>query len=269
MANVLGVTTDTISRWENNRYPTIKRENAEKLAQAIEVELAEILRKEESETPAHEVSLPDGSRHRRRQVLISALLALLLSVAFVWVRQMGAVPMAERRLPGFGAPNEVIPVQLRISRKDAATGLIVKERLPADWRFLSSLPPAASSQAASGEVKWLIPPGSGPLRISYSVRISPAAVLKSTAAFTGEVLAPVGGITRGRSCGGDRSLTVDGVHWADRNGDGRIDDDEIMPAYYLTEEMKGLGLDWKIIEAIWSGRGYRWDPAGEAFTVVR
>jgi hypothetical protein len=24
--------------------------------------------------------------------------------------------------------------------------------------------------------------------------------------------------------------------------------------------MKGLGLDWKTIESIWSGKGYRWNP---------
>jgi type IV pilus assembly protein PilC len=51
--------------------------------------------------------------------------------------------------------------------------------------------------------------------------------------------------------------------------DGRIDDDEIMPAYYLSEEMKGLGLDWKTIEAIWSGKGYRWDARARAFEAVK
>ena len=35
VASVVGVTTDTISRWENNRYPTRKRDNAQKVAGAI------------------------------------------------------------------------------------------------------------------------------------------------------------------------------------------------------------------------------------------
>ena len=43
VSKVVGVTTDTISRWENNRYPTIKRDNALKLAEALEVEVEEIL----------------------------------------------------------------------------------------------------------------------------------------------------------------------------------------------------------------------------------
>ena len=54
VASVVGVTTDTISRWENNRYPSIKRDNAEKLAVALEVELEEILKQEEPEAPPTE-----------------------------------------------------------------------------------------------------------------------------------------------------------------------------------------------------------------------
>ena len=37
LSTVVGVTTDTISRWENRHYQSIKLENAEKLAQALEV----------------------------------------------------------------------------------------------------------------------------------------------------------------------------------------------------------------------------------------
>ena len=47
ISTVVGVTTDTISRWENKRYPSIKEENALKLADALEVSLEQILEKEE------------------------------------------------------------------------------------------------------------------------------------------------------------------------------------------------------------------------------
>ena len=43
VATVVGVTTDTISRWENRRYPNIKKENAVKLAEALEAQMADIL----------------------------------------------------------------------------------------------------------------------------------------------------------------------------------------------------------------------------------
>ena len=64
-------------------------------------------------------------------------------------------------------------------------------------------------------------------------------------------------------------MRIAGIHWADRNGDGRIDDEEIMPAYYLSEEMKGLDLDWKTIETIWSGKAYRWDAGSHQFQVIK
>ena len=269
VASVVGVTTDTISRWENNRYPTIKRDNAEKLASALEVELTEILQREEAKT----VEEPPPASEKARRVLILAVVVAtlaLLAGGAVYFRQLHATPVAERRLPRFGAPGEIIPVQLRMSRHDAtATGLIIRERLPSGWRLVNSMPPATTAQGPFEEVKWLIPPGSGPIIISYTVQIPLAAGLKTTASFEGEIVAHGGEITRREACGGDRSLTVAGVHWADKNGDGRIDDDEIMPAYYRTEEMKGLGLDWKVIEAIWSGKGYRWDSHKGEFEVVR
>lgn len=269
VASVVGVTTDTISRWENNRYPTIKRDNAEKLADALEVELAEILKSAEISPPREELPVPGKKRGRRlAAVALGVILAILAGA--VLVRCLVPPLAAERKLPRFGAPGEIIPVQVKVSRKRGETeGFIIKERLPAGWRLVASLPPAAAGQAATDEVKWLIPGGSGQVTVSYTVEISPYASLKTVAVFDGSVVAHTGGLTRAESVGGDRSMTVAGVHWADTNGDGRIDDNEIMPAYYLSEEMKGLGLDWPTIETIWSGKGYRWDGEQRRFVVVK
>ncbi|MCM2359830.1 MAG: helix-turn-helix domain-containing protein [Geobacteraceae bacterium] len=271
VASVVGVTTDTISRWENNRYPSVRRDNAEKLAAALEVELAEILRREEAEPPVEEAPPAPPRKERRRALLLFLAGAALLAAAALFLfRRPFAVPMAERQLPRFGAPGKVIPVQVRISRREpSVTGLIVRERLPPGWRLVNAIPPAATGQADAEEVKWLIPAGSGAATIFYTVRVPRAAALQTTAGFSGEVVAHGGGVTRRGSSGGDRTVTVAGVHWADENGDGRIDDDEIMPAYYLTEEMKGLGLDWRTIEAVWSGGGYRWDPRSGEFEARR
>ena len=51
VATAVEVTTDTVSRWENKRYPTIKKENGLKLAEALEVELSEILDSTETSPP--------------------------------------------------------------------------------------------------------------------------------------------------------------------------------------------------------------------------
>jgi transcriptional regulator with XRE-family HTH domain len=270
VASVVGVTTDTISRWENNRYPTIKRDNAEKLANALEVELEDILRREEQGEDSEAALLPQvQSGQRRTLIIILGATVLLMAAVFVLSRHLFAIPVAERNLPAFGAPGEVIPVQIKIVRKESGTkGFIAKERLPAGWRFVASQPPAVGKTGAE-ELKWLVPAGTGTVTISYTVQIPPETALKTSALFTGEVVAHVGEISRRAFCEGDTMVTVDAVHWADDNGDGRIDDDEIMPAYYLTEGMKGLGLDWEEIEAIWSGKGYRWDSQQKKFEIIR
>lgn len=273
VASVVGVTTDTISRWENNRYPTIKRDNAEKLAAALEVELTEILQQEgrEEEIPAPITEPASAPQGRLWLLPVLALVGVLVALAALFLTRQAAAPaVAVRWLPHFATPGEIIPVQLKISRSASnPRGFIVKERLPAGWRLVSAVPAPAAGQQAASELKWLIPSGSSPVTISYTVRPSPDSPLQTTATFAGSIVIHGDGETRSGAIGDNQAITVAGIHWADQNGDGRIDDNEIMPAYYLTEEMKGLGLDWKTIEAIWSGKGYRWDGEKKEYVVVK
>lgn len=272
VANVVGVTTDTISRWENNRYPTIRRDNAEKLAGALEVNLTELFETGASVAPpVEEVSAPQGNGNgKKRTALLVLAILLVVAAGLLIFSRLSPHPVAVRMLPRFGAPGEIIPVQIKVSRTGANTGgFIIRERFPPGCRLVASLPPPAAWQADAEEVKWLISGGSGPVTVSYTVQVSPSTSLNSAAAFTGSILARAEGFSRTESIGGDRIVRVAGVHWADANGDGRIDDNEIMPAYYLTEEMKGLGLDWKTIEAIWSARGYVWDREKKDFVVIK
>lgn len=265
VANVVGVTTDTISRWENNRYPSIKRDNAEKLAAALEVELAEILRSVEP-TP---LEPPAPSRPLLLPALAFALGFLLLAGIVLLYLSGRPSLAATRTLPPFAAPGEIIPVQIKLNlRKGDFRGLIVKERLPAGWWLVKAAPEGTLSSNGAQEIKWLIPGDAGKVTISYTVLIPASATLRSIAQFSGEVVAEAGQKARSFPTSGAARSTVAPVHWADDNGDGMIDDNEIIPAFYLTDEMKGLGLDWKTIEAIWSGKGYAWDRQ-RGFTVKR
>lgn len=264
VANVVGVTTDTISRWENNRYPSIKRDNAQKLADALEVSLGEILRQD----PPAQVA--DGAEAAKRMLLLSGLAALLLLlVLFFYARRPASAPVAVRWVPRYAAPGEIVPVQIKVARRtDNPFGFILKEKLSAGMRLVSSLPPSSAAESSGSEVKWLVPSGGTPATISYSLRIPAPPALGQKAKLKGEVVLHGGESNRTEAVGGSSEIRIGGYHWADGNGDGRIDDDEIMPAYYICDEMKELGLDWKVIEAIWSGKGYRWD-AKNGYTVLK
>lgn len=270
VASVVGVTTDTISRWENNRYPSVKRDNAEKLAQALEVSLEDILRREEATE-----EIPDENQTEPplpRRWLLPAVILLLAGASILGIVLFrGTAPglKAERTLPPYSAPGQILPVQVKVERPaEGGSGFILKERIPSGWRFVSATPPV-TGEAGTREIKWLIPAGAGAMTISYTL-LSPREIpLKTAVDFGGEVVRSDEGGTRREPVGGAARVTVAGIHWADVNGDGRIDDNEIMPAYYLTEEMKGLGLDWKTIETIWTGAGYTWNGKLKTFEVVR
>lgn len=271
VANVVGVTTDTISRWENNRYPTIKRDNAEKLASALEVPLEEILRQEEEPVPAAEPVPISEERGWKKWVVLALLVITAVAVGgFLLFKPEPGPPLAVRLLPGFAAPAAVVPVQVKVERKDETVqGYVVKERLPAGWKLVKASPSPAAGQVTAEEIKWLVPGGTGTFIISYTALIPAQAKMESEADFGGTIVISRTEKNSTQAIRGDSRIRMAGRHWADSNGDGVIDDTEIMPAYYLTEEMKDFGLDWKTIEIIWSSKGYRWDSATRQFVTVK
>ncbi len=58
LATSVEVTTDTISRWENKRYPAIKKENGLKLAETLGVELNDILESDDKQEDVEQVVVP-------------------------------------------------------------------------------------------------------------------------------------------------------------------------------------------------------------------
>ena len=68
--------------------------------------------------------------------------------------------------------------------------------------------------------------------------------------------------------GGPDTLAAAPYHWADRNRDHRIDDDEILAAYDEFGGIDGLDTGLDEVENLWMGSGYRWDAQGHRFQVV-
>ena len=128
LATYVGVTTDTISRWENKRYQTIKQSNAIKLAEALEVDLDVILDTgqvdlEPQGKPVEQGSIPGPGQALpmldRKKLLLGTFLFVFLLIAvsyFFLNKQPKSTPVArlvtaERIFPPHCAPNQLLPVR--------------------------------------------------------------------------------------------------------------------------------------------------------------
>ena len=267
VSKVVGVTTDTVSRWENNRYPSMRRDNALKLAEALEVPLDELLRRPMA---APEQAPPPKNL---MPLVIASVLAVVVTVGLLlvvlWQTGRQSLPpasiTAERILPHFAAPGSDIPVQVKLTQRADDSGFILREYLPKGWKLLQANPPASSVDNDNGMVRWIVKAGDGRDRIVYLVQVGASAASGSYGIFQGEVVAGAVDVKSAVPVNGDGRVAVAPVMWADQNGDGRIDDSEMLQASYTVEDMAGVKIDWLELEHLWNAGGYRWDKSRQRF----
>lgn len=287
VATAVQVTTDTISRWENRRYPTIKRENALKLAEALEVDLAEILEKlPESERGNTIQDPPDqqlqsttteplppqkqrGAPARWPILLLSATISALIALAgwfFLTVDKAQEVMVTARRnLPSHCIPGQPFPVSIEVNvQSDKPLAFIVKEQLPAGAQAGRAMPSASSSGKSGSILKWL-QKAHGILPFIYIATIEEP--YHEDDEFTGGIASNEQSNTS-HPIIGDSTIMVSSHHWADRNRDNKIDDSEILTVYDQFGEIEELGLDLDLIEEIWLGSGYSWNPATKNYEIL-
>jgi transcriptional regulator with XRE-family HTH domain len=271
VSKVVGVTTDTISRWENNRYPSMRRENALKLSEALEIPVEELLRKP---LPVPEVAPPE--KKLWPWIIGGMLVAVMLTgTLVVLAAKMNRQPpppasiTAERILPNFAAPGAAIPVQVRMTQRSGEGGFILREYLPKGWKLLQSDPPASSLDNDNGMVRWIVKAGDNRERIAYLVEVDRGAKAGSVGTFQGEVVAGSGESQAAVPVQGAGRAAVAPILWADLNGDGRIDDGEMLQASHTVDDMAGVHIDWLDLERLWNAGGYRWDEGKSRFVPVK
>lgn len=276
VAKVVGVTTDTISRWENNRYPTVKRENALRLAEALEVSVTLLVQGHEDAGNLGEV--PVAARSPRRLWLGLAALVIVMAVAAIafLVFYRGQAPpvqsalTAQRLLAAYGAPGNIVPVRVRIDTAGESRGFILREHFPPGWKLIESSPPASSIDNEEGTARWMVKPGENRTVITYLLRVDPREEMGVVSRFQGEVVvSSAGGKNPPSSVLGATELNVSPILWADLNADSSVDDAEMLDASYVVEEMSGVHLDWKQLESIWDAGKYRWDGETQQFLPVK
>jgi hypothetical protein len=281
MATAVGVTTETISRWENRRYASIKGDNAERLAAALEVAPAEIL---ESGSPADPVvsSGEHGSpappvkprlsprlkRHLSVIVLVT-LVTVVLQVARYYSRSSPSPVKvsAARILPPHVPAGQQFPVLVRVTAAvPVSFSLLLKENLPPGCEPLAAAPAFASAGIDAGLVKWVSRLEGDKQVFAYLVK-APLVPENTELVFHGRILA---GPRAGSSpaTGGDARLRIRNFHWADRNRDGRIDDEEILSVYDLYSNIAGFSFNRDLIDEIWAAGGYAWNRAAGRYEVA-
>lgn len=286
VAKVVGVTTDTISRWENNRYPTVRRENLFKLAEALESP-ADLLIKadlvagecaaeeEHVETVASAVPLERALRARFFLYLGGTVL-LLGGLGFLFYRWVSPTffPVfpsasvdftASRILPRYAAPGMIIPVRLRLNVDDATKRYIIREHFPPGWEVIEASPPASSIDNQDGMARWIVKPGEERSLIVYLVRVDARSPLGMIARFRGEIVANLDEKNQAISSVGETEMTVGPYNWSDLDGDSSIDDAEMLEASLAFEELDGVHLDWQDLERLWDAGHYRFDPVRRRF----
>jgi len=266
ISKVVGVTTDTVSRWENNRYPTIRRENALKLAEALEVSLDVILLK-----PAEESSETESAVRKTSPILwlfLSLLVLAAVLIAFPTLYKPTPLPVsvtATRVLPNFAGPGSTVPVQVNLTHRTQSGGVILREYFPKGWKLVEAFPPASSLDNINGVARWIIKAGDDRDRVVYLVQVEPAAKANSVANFQGDIIASREGNQSAIPIQGESKMTVAPFHWADSDGNGRIDDGEMLEGSFTIEDMAGVHLDWHDLEMLWDGESYQWDARKKQF----
>lgn len=278
LATAVEVTTETISRWERSESPTIKKENGERLAEALGVTLDTILFEEQQFTPEppeppeppekieqpEVVPLPSG---KRWIFPAAAGLGLLLFAFSIFWPRGGAVQISARRtMPAHTVAGQPFPVVIDVKVLSGGNAsFLVTEELPPSCKILRTVPETAAADGTT--LKWIEKSGTTETSFAYLASCAPSEVKEDAISFTGMLLARRAA-RKEIPVNGRNHLQLSSFHWADSNRDNIIDDEELLGVYDDFARVEGLGVDVEEVEEIWLGSGYRWNGEQNLFEPV-
>lgn len=268
VSKVVGVTTDTVSRWENNRYPTIRRDNALKLAEALEVELEEILKREEQP----EEIIPPPKNSQKQLWLLGLLVVFLLVVGAFYLRSTSVqapTMQAKRLLPPYAAPGSRVLIRIKLSSDKPLKGMILREEYPQGWKLVEADPPASSLDNLEGMARWIFRKPALQTTVSYMLEVAKEAVSSDSIRWKGELIANPDGHRSVIPLQTVGPMEIKPFHWADSNGNLIIEDLEMLEVSELFDETGQLHLDWDLLEDIWDAGGYEWQADKHHFAPLR
>ncbi len=270
VAKVVAVTTDTVSRWENNRYPTIRRDNALKLAEALEVALDEILKQED--VIEEEIFAAQEVPVKKRWPYLLLLVVLLgAAVSYFSQENRNSPPVIEamRYLPPYAAPGSRILVRVKLSAEKPLKGMILREEFPKGWKLVEADPLPSSLDNLEGMARWIFRHPAAQIAVSYKLEVDKTARPGDYVQLSGELIANPDGRRFEVALQNVGTMEVQALHWADTNGNHIIEDLEILEVSDLATAAGKLHLEWDLIEKIWDTGGYQWDEEENQFVPLR
>jgi len=280
VATAVQVTTDTISRWENKRYPSVKKENCLKLAEALGVSLDELLEHQENDEPEPAAEEPAQEpresresaflRPTRKMLFIAVGLLLVLIAAsvagwFYFSRSTESVITARRILPKHCMPGQPFPVIIEVAgTPDRPVTLILREILPEKAVLKKTSPALSAATEKDRELKWL-EKIEGPTRFIYTATLTgePGEVFH----FSGDIAVSQDS-EKAHPVTGNDTIKTGAHHWADANADGVLSDKEMLTVHDEYNGADKLGIDITRIEKIWQSAGYRWNEKKSTYEIL-
>jgi len=271
VSKVVGVTTDTVSRWENNRYPTIMRDNALKLAEALEVDLDSILKKEVEPEGLEPLEEPSSKDNKFRFSLLIAVAVIMIAVGYFALQpepEPAVVLHAKRILPPYAAPGSQILIRIELSADKPLRGMILKETFPAAWQLVEAQPVISHLDSETGMARWIFRKPPLNIHVFYLLQVPENIQPGDDFVISGELIANPDGQRSATPVESVGVMEIKPFHWADSNGNRSIDDLEILELSDLTDEAESLHLDWDLIESIWETGAYKWQTDQHKFVPV-
>ena len=272
LATAVGVTTETISRWERKDSPTIKEENSLKLAESLSVSLEEILAQddpviEDVDKEEDAIALVQPKNSNKKVIFASIIAAGVLLFFFLFFQKSAVVNFSAKRImPAHSVAGQLFPVVIGVDfMTGKSSSLLLKEQLPLGCLVLRTVPVATVVEA--GFIKWIEKKGSGKRNFSYIASCVAKDEAQDTFSFQGTLL--VRQSSRHEvSVNGRSRHQLSNFHWADSNKDNIIDDEELLAVYDDFGSVDGLFDDMEEVESIWMGSAYRWNVQKSVFDII-
>jgi hypothetical protein len=121
----------------------------------------------------------------------------------------------------------------------------------------------------NGNVRWMIRNPEQLIKIIYVLRPPLDIPFGGEIKLTGEVVANPDGQRFSYQLPSENILKIAPLHWADINGNSKIDDLEILEVSDMVDISTQIHFAWDLIEKMWDAGGYRYDREKHVFVPLK